>query len=330
MEIIQATNHHISTIHSAFETLRNNRSNGYVDYLALPEIADFHRDRIINSVQSTGQIKLFMENNQLIALAGTQFSDWHSEHFGVPYYKVQPFYLFDNTPQSVKSVVEHLKSSICIQPQALYTMRIEAREAVLPYILSQHKFIDVGSSVRLVYHPEIDKNVDNFIVQSYDNTIFIRDYRTSDLPEMQMIGKHSHTYSHFHREIRFPKERTSELFARWIEKCINGFANKVIIAEADGKVIGFSILLMTKSLIKYIGKQIGVVDFIVVDQTRQGKGIGKVLLGASIDWLKEQVDIIELRTMADNLQAIRFYEKNGFRMLSADHHYHYWTETRHP
>lgn len=55
-----------------------------------------------------------------------------------------------------------------------------------------------------------------------------------------------------------------------------------------------------------------IVDFIVTD-TYRGQGIGKMLMTACKDWFrKRDIDYIELKAIANNPDAIRFYEREGF------------------
>jgi ribosomal protein S18 acetylase RimI-like enzyme len=138
-----------------------------------------------------------------------------------------------------------------------------------------------------------------------------------------MITK-SHKHSHFFREVRFPQEKTKELFAEWIRKCAGGLADIIFVAEKNESIIGFCSLLSNTSLLNFIHKKVGIIDFIVVDETAQGLGIGKSLLDRTFAHFAD-TGLIELRTMADNIGAIRFYHHNGFSILSSDQYYHYWT-----
>ncbi len=323
---IPANSDHIPLIQNAFEILQQNRANSTVSYLAESGVLDFHRDRIIQKLENTSTqsgINLFMSNQSLLALIGVEKSPWHSRHFNVSYQKIQPFFCFASEPDQVGYLVNELTEYLAT-PNTLYTMRIEAHHHALAYRLTQHGFTPVGTSIRLIREGEQSKCVDSISSNPYDSLI-IRPCRNTDIPKLQEVIRGSHRYSHFFCEQRFDPQRVRDLFAEWIAQCATNPAFEIRVAEQAGEIIGFCSAFIQKSLKPYIQRSIGIIDFIVVDYRIQGKGIGRVLLEAAADWFRPDTDSIELRTMADNLQAIRFYEKNGFRMLSADIHFHRWT-----
>lgn len=258
----------------------------------------------------------------VLALTGISPSRWHSRHFGVSYYKIQPFYCFREDEQLIDALVRELRNRLD-EPDSVYAIRAEARQYALVYHLVRHGFTHVGTSLRLDL--PLDKSIiDTTPGPSYD-TFLIRDFRDTDLPRLQDIIRRSHKHSHFFCEVRFPPERVRDLFAEWIQKSAQGLAHKILVAEFEGEVGGFCSIFLNPTLRPYIRKSIGIIDFIVVDERMQGKGVGKKLLQSTFAELRGQADEVELRTMADNLEALRFYEKNGFQVLSADQHLHYWT-----
>ncbi len=313
-------------IERAFAREAETRPARCVSYLAEKAVSDFHRDRLLQSIEASSSespIRLLLADGELAAVMGTAPSPMHSERFGVTNYKIQPFYCFMDDEGIVERIVNELRTSICTESGSVYSIRIGAENHTLDYMMGLQGFAPVGMSVRMAMESAPLENIDSGAKYKYDTVI--RDFDSKDLHALQDIGRRNHRYSHFFNEPRFSREDARELFADWIRKCVGGVAQHIYVAENNGQVIGFSILLIGRSLEPYIGKTIGVVDFIAVDGQTQGKGIGKLLLDASLGWFKRRAGLVELRTMADNLRAIRFYEKNGFRILSADQHYHLWT-----
>ncbi|MFB3785781.1 MAG: N-acetyltransferase family protein [bacterium] len=325
MPWVQATTDHIPLIQQNFNQLREQQAFRYVSYLADPGILDFHAQRIIQTLEDpTGHhsLMVFLADERVQAVAGISPSPWHSRHFGVSYYKIQPFYCFMEDEPLIEALVRELRNCLD-EPDSVYAIRAEARQYALVYHLVRHGFTHVGTSLRMDL-PLNKSIIDTTPGPSYD-TFSIRDFRDTDLPRLQNIIRRSHKHSHFFCEVRFPPERVRDLFAEWIQKSAQGLAHKILVAEFEGEVGGFCSLFLNPALRPYIRKSIGIIDFIVVDERLQGKGGGKKLLQSTFAALQGQAEGIELRTMADNLEALRFYEKNGFQVLSADQHLHYWT-----
>ncbi len=322
----QTSAEHIPLIKEAFAQQRRERPKHYVSYLAEPGIADFHCDRLIKQIEQKPEdagFKALLHGDKLLALAGIEKSDWHSRHFRIPYYKIQPFFCFSDELGEIEQITDKL-NELLIHEGSVYTTRAEANQHALSYQLGRSGFVQVGTSVRMVFDQLERKMIDSHQSQNYDS-FKIRPYLQQDLPKLKDIIRRSHRYSHFFCEMRFDPEDARNLFAEWMERCAKSPAFHILIAERYGEPIGFCSAPIQQSLVPYIGRTIGIIDFIAVDSSIQGKGIGRALLLAAFNWFEPQTNLIELRTMADNLRAIRFYENNGFRMLSADHHFHRWT-----
>lgn len=89
-----------------------------------------------------------------------------------------------------------------------------------------------------------------------------------------------------------------ELYEEWPE----GF----LIAENEGKVIGFVVLVLTLD-----GD--GRIFSLAVDPKYRGKGVGKTLLKAAFNTLrKRKIAYVWLEVRANNLVAQRLYRSMGF------------------
>jgi ribosomal protein S18 acetylase RimI-like enzyme len=325
MEFVLATTDHIPILTTCFTRYAEQRRLQYSHYLTHPGLTEFHLRRMIQDIESGGKRQPWMalEESELVGYAKISPSSWHTQHFGVPCYKFAPLLLFQDQLDHAVPFVEGILATIDRDDESLYSLRLDAQDHALAYALSRKGFIHLGTSIRMIHDVKSHTKVDSSQSNQYDS-ITIREFDRADLPALRSLIKRSHTHSHFFRELRFPLERSKELFADWIQKCAEGIAETILIAEENGHILGFCSLLANTSLIPYIHQRIGIIDFIAVDESAQGKGIGKRLLEAVFSQSHDK-DWIELRTMADNIGAIGFYQKNGFRILSSDPYYHYWT-----
>ncbi len=105
----------------------------------------------------------------------------------------------------------------------------------------------------------------------------------------------------------FPKKPFRETLAAFEKEVCNG-ESRIAVIENEGAILGFC-------KIKTNGRE-GTIDYLVVLKKYRGNGYGEALLSWALDALRaDGVSRIEVR-VADGNDAIRFYEKHGFRLAS--------------
>lgn len=88
--------------------------------------------------------------------------------------------------------------------------------------------------------------------------------------------------------------------------------NELIVAEADGQVVGTLQLTFTPS-ISFQGGKRATVESVRVDREHRRKGVGREMMFWSIDRAKEKGCVsMQLTTNAERTDAHRFYENLGF------------------
>ena len=105
--------------------------------------------------------------------------------------------------------------------------------------------------------------------------------------------------------ITLTEQYNPTLFSFFYETYPNGF----IVAEQNHKIIGFLIGIKLKTNKTKI-------LMISVEPRYQRQKIGESLLNEFIKiTTKENIEAIELEVRTDNKKAIKFYEKNGFKII---------------
>ncbi len=79
------------------------------------------------------------------------------------------------------------------------------------------------------------------------------------------------------------------------------------VAEENGSIVGYA-----TSFFKY-GKGI-IISIAVLPEFRR-RGIGSKLMIESLSFLSKKVDYVELQVKVNNMEAINFYRKLGFKEL---------------
>ncbi|HZI40074.1 MAG TPA: GNAT family N-acetyltransferase [Gemmatimonadaceae bacterium] len=88
----------------------------------------------------------------------------------------------------------------------------------------------------------------------------------------------------------------------------------VLVAERDGEVVGYTYAAVEGRDWMSLRDRAGVLHDIIVDPAAREHGVGRLLLDATLAFLKERgVPRVVLSTAEQNSAAQRLFEKAGFR-----------------
>ena len=141
--------------------------------------------------------------------------------------------------------------------------------------------------------------------------------RESDLPALRAIARTAHCDTRFYFDEHFAREKCDLLYQTWIENSFRGFAQAVLVAEADGEPAAY--------LTCHLNGQVSQIGLLGVAESRRGKGLATRLVRAFLSWSREQGAIRAMVvTQGRNVQAQRLYQHNGFLNSSLQLWYHRW------
>jgi dTDP-4-amino-4,6-dideoxy-D-galactose acyltransferase len=148
----------------------------------------------------------------------------------------------------------------------------------------------------------------------------IRTARPADIPELRTIATYNHRNTRFYADEHFARERCDELYATWIEKSVEGWAQRVLVADYGAGAVGY----LTLHLKPQAHGEIGLVG---VARDSQGRGIGRQLVETAIAWLRQKgLLAASVVTQGRNIGAQRLYQACGFRTRSLELWHHRWFE----
>ncbi len=149
-------------------------------------------------------------------------------------------------------------------------------------------------------------------------TGIVRPAQPSDLAALMQTARSSFHTSRFYCDPNFAKSRCDDLYATWIEKSCNGYADFVLVAEHAGQAAGF--------ITGHAGPDgTGSIGLLAVDSAHQGIQLGARLVSAAQCAFRERgIHTIAVVTQGRNLRAQRLYQKCGFVSRSVDLWYHRW------
>ncbi|MDG5472020.1 GNAT family N-acetyltransferase [Jeotgalibacillus sp. ET6] len=113
--------------------------------------------------------------------------------------------------------------------------------------------------------------------------------------------------------ITLPEELTGDLsqYTEWVEKMIDQDRETFIVAEVNGELAGWIVFQSShRKRLAHTGS-LGM----MVGAEHRGKGIGKLLLNALLEWAERHEDIkkVSLGVFSDNHRALSLYKKMGFQ-----------------
>jgi dTDP-4-amino-4,6-dideoxy-D-galactose acyltransferase len=141
-----------------------------------------------------------------------------------------------------------------------------------------------------------------------------------DIPFLEEIARQSHRDSRFYFDRRFPRRLCDDLYATWIRRSCEGYADSVFVAHQSDKPIGYVTCKMTLGAVGQIG-------LIGMQEGFRGLGVGKAMMNQAIGWFAAKgVSEVIVFTQGRNTVAQRFYQREAFLTTSVQLWYHKWFE----
>ncbi len=153
------------------------------------------------------------------------------------------------------------------------------------------------------------------------NGVSVRDAAAADLATLKPLFAGIAHFSRFAFDPRFPADAAERLYARWIERSVEGYADLTLVAETGGRVVG--------GITGHLDKERKTVQIglLAVDESTRSKGVGRLLVQAlCCRAAGTGATGYEVATQGRNTNALRFYNRNGFAVRSVRLWYHKWLD----
>ena len=206
---------------------------------------------------------------------------------------------------------------VCRREQVrLLTCRFKTDNVSLAHDLEKHGFqlMDTVTIYRLHFA--------RAPVVKASTSAIIRPCRESEAEDIAAIARtlYVNHVGHYHNDPRLDRGKSSELYAMMArDSCLGQkVASIMLVAEIEGKVVGFH----SHRVVPQKGLE-GIVSG--VSHLAQGKGIGKALILASIDWGRSQgLEWIEQSPHVNNYAMHKMMVDLGFRLRASYYTFHKW------
>lgn len=150
--------------------------------------------------------------------------------------------------------------------------------------------------------------------------VTIRAVEPADLPALQSIARLVHTETRFFTDSHFARERAEDFYSTWITLESQGRAQAVwVAASTDNRPLGYISCHLEAA------RQEGQIGLVGVSPEARGKGIGKSLVRAALDWYRlKNARRVTVATQGRNRAAQRLYQQCGFLSRELQLWYHKW------
>ena len=98
-------------------------------------------------------------------------------------------------------------------------------------------------------------------------------------------------------------------------KLCNDPLSEILVAEIEGKPVGFNICKIDNSLSDIIGLRVGTMALTAVDSSARNKLVATSLLNASMSWFTDKVDVIETGGQVSNFAIQRAWNAVGLKIV---------------
>jgi ribosomal protein S18 acetylase RimI-like enzyme len=144
----------------------------------------------------------------------------------------------------------------------------------------------------------------------------VRRATAADLPRIGRLGALLVQQHHDFDQGRFlaPSDRTAAEYASFIGTQLDDPDGAVFVAADDGAVVGYAYAVLAGYDFMALREPAGILQDLIVDPVHRGRGVGRLLLEATLAYLESRgAPRVVLSTAERNGPAQRFFASAGFR-----------------
>lgn len=227
---------------------------------------------------------------------------WDSNFFGANTVKVS---IYDKlTENDLKEILEEVKRFEFI----IFSDR--SSEYYNDYLIGSYTDAYlVDSNIQLSLINDLEEKIDESEKLEISNN-----YPYNE--DILLIAKNNIKYSKYFNDPNVNSIKGAELYMNWTKNSFHDL-DKYFITYKEETIRGF--------LLFSLAEEVATIELLIIDEKQHGLGIGTKLINELKHYLPRNF-IINVGTQIDNMEAINFYMKNGFKLKTNQRTYHYWNE----
>jgi len=198
-------------------------------------------------------------------------------------------------------------------------VRVDASDVAMQHTLTQAGFFPADSLLTYLYYPERGELPESPARRATRNYRY-RLYEPSDRDSILQITAHCYArYAGRYLTDAWLAGKGAERYVRWAERCVDGYADQICIAESRGRVVGYIAFRYDRRLYRLLG--LSCYGGAALGASRGGDYHS--LLRYTLQCPKAiPMHFAECQTQIDNFHVHHVYHGLGLEYVRAEHTYH--------
>jgi len=301
-------------------------ANSYNEYDSLkPNKEELYKNTLDKFIKDKTKSVYYLkdENNNIRGLIFFEALDFDTKLFSLKTFKLTDLIISKRLERKDFIVCAHLLLDMFIKEMKknkakFIQCKLDSRNIYVAQVLEEFGFRLASTDITFLR--------DTTLVEQKPHNYLISLCNEGDVDYLYTMSKETYRTTRFHNDPKISKEQANEMQALWIKNCYYQKLADEIIVIKDGKdICGYVACGIVKNISFSGNKKIGRIILITVDKKFQGKGIGSIVIRESLKWFKNQgCAFVAVGTQLINIPALKFYQKNGFKVESTTLSFHLW------
>ena len=161
--------------------------------------------------------------------------------------------------------------------------------------------------------------LNNKFKKNYPNDKHVVIAKEEHLLQMQDIAKKSFIHDRFHQDPNIPNKIASIIKKKWISNFFkNERGHQCFLYLNNNIVEGFLLTLKKQNNV--------IIDLIAVRESARGKGVGKKLINAMLNFYDGNLLEFKVETQINNMLSIKLYQTLGYQLSDYNLIWHYFKD----
>jgi len=275
-------------------------------------------DSVWNATQESASVALGRwSKDRLKGFIVFRKIEFDTRLFGFPCYALAHFQVSDDSDFVTRDrLLKAALDRLARKGTRLVSARTNALETSAMLAVQRSRFVYMDTTMRYAF----DLGPSPPPIQS---TVLLREARDEDQDSLTEIAA-TYTENRFHYDPKIPRDKADEMYRLWIRNSLRGDADWIVVAELDGKPVGFTTNKNHPELITDRGGWVGEMVFSAVSPQARGRDVYTSMIHAGLLHFHGAADLVYLGCLASNVAVQRAWQRLGFRVTSAACSFHRW------